>query len=49
MTGKEEDELGRLQAAQTRELVEYVKLLMKREYQYGYEEGWNDGADTYTS
>lgn len=43
MTGKEQDELGRLQGAPDDELMAYVKGLLEAEYQYGYDEGWDNG------
>ncbi len=47
MTGKEQDELGRLQAAHDYELIEYVEGLLEAEHKCGYNKGygfgWNDG------
>ena len=42
MTGKEQDELGRLQAAHDYELIEYVQSLLEKEFQYGYEMGFDE-------
>ncbi len=42
MTDKEQDELGRLQAATFTELAKYVEGLMEAEFQYGYDSGWYD-------
>lgn len=47
MTGEQEDELGRLQAAPSEELVEYVEKLLEVEYQYGYDVGAADGWQGY--
>ena len=44
MTGKERDELGRLQAAPFTDLAKYVEDLLEEEYDTGYEDGWNEGV-----
>ena len=43
MTGKEQDELGRLQAAHDYELIEYVESLLDRAREEGYDRGHADG------
>ena len=42
MTGEQQDELGRLQAAPFIEIAKYVEGLLEAEFQYGYDSGWDD-------
>ena len=42
MTGEQQDELGRLQAAPFIEIAKYVEGLLEAAYQYGYEEGFDE-------
>lgn len=42
MTDIEEGELFRLQSGSYIELAKYVDALIEKEFQYGYDSGWDD-------